>query len=175
MKKGTTIFLAFLLMAGLLALPVPAATSKTDDVILFEDFEYDPAAYTMGENFCYGNGDQETPPTGTYENRGKYWIGARRNGDHDMLSYASIVPGAGVDGSAALSVSSTVTYSDNSQSDIQVFTEEPLDVSAYKYLIVWCDFTKVELRGSSFSLITKDGIYGGTDERDGEYDDYYYL
>ena len=169
-----------IMLAAVCCLPVYAETLISDDVILFENFEYDPAAYVMGQNFCYGPGDEETdpqltPPTGTLESRGNYWIGTRRNFMRNMESYAAIAPGKGVGGGSAVSIASGVTYDGDSQTDIQMFTPSPLDVSSYKYLIVWCDFSNVQLRGSSFSLITSDGVYGGTDERDNEYDPFWYL
>ena len=78
MKKITlfALIIAVLIAAASLT-PLYAATLTGSDIILFEDFEYDPAAYVMGQNFCYGPGDDEndpqvSAPTGTFENRGLY-------------------------------------------------------------------------------------------------------
>ncbi len=176
MKKFISLILAVIILGGTMLINISAASAASEDIYLFEDFEYAPETYVMGENFCYGNGHQTDAPTGTYENRGFYWIGDRRSKEMpSMFSSAELETASGQDSSTGLKITSSVTHNERSQTDIQVFAKQPVDASEYNYLVVWCDFSDVEFRAAGFSLITSDGIYGGTDERDGQNDSFYYL
>ena len=148
-----------------------------------EKFEVKDGAIVLELPTFTPEADPFTPPTPVFKDGATLEV----TGDIKLTAYdqqalrgeakAEYVNTNGVDNSASIKVTRTFGGAANQAGHLELHMDiaSAGKLGENKYLVVWVDFTNVEMRKACFGLSDENGNIYRTDDDDGTYPEFYYL